>query len=91
MKTSEEKAAQRQKINVIVFAALAFLSLVCLVYSFVQQGIAKESQKLTASQSEELAKNRQELENCKKIAEASAEEAKLQHQRAEEALAKVKK
>ena len=91
MKTSEEKAARRQTINVVVFAVLAFLSLVCLVYSFMQQGIAQESQRLAASQSEELIKCRKELEHQKKIAEMNAMEAERQHLRAEEALKKISK
>jgi hypothetical protein len=92
METSEEKNnSKRQRINVITFGILALLSLVYLVYAFVQQGIAKESQKLAASQHEELIKCRQELEHQKKIAEMNAMEVELQHQRAEEALKKTSK
>ncbi|SRR5258706_579714 len=88
---AQNKELRRARTTAIVFGVIASLSLICLVYAFVQQGIAKENARVANELQIKLDNCEQEAAKQMKLAEAAAEEAKRQHKLLEEALKKIPK
>jgi hypothetical protein len=88
MTDNEQNLLKRQRLLIVIIGILAFTTLVSFVYAFVQQGIAQEYLLLAQKNAIEAQKNAEEAQRQNLLARKSAEEARMQYQRAEAALKK---
>ncbi len=79
-----KRKLQRARITAIVFGVLAGFALIALVYAFVQQGLAKEAEKLAIDNAAKATEQATIANAERKKAEASAAEAKRQQGIAEQ-------
>ena len=99
MENNEVKSLKRQRsILIVIGAVLTFVTLVSMVYAFVQQGIATENAWLAQKKAIEAQENADKANKQMIAAQKSADEAKrqmeiatLQIKRAEEACKKKNK
>ncbi|HLZ17859.1 MAG TPA: hypothetical protein VKQ08_12495, partial [Cyclobacteriaceae bacterium] len=86
-----KRKLERARITAIVFGVLAALALIALVYAFVQQGVAKEQEKLAKENAAQAIQQKNLADQARKDAEKSAEEAKRQQKIAEQNAAEAKR
>lgn len=79
----QKRKLQRARTTAIVFGVITGFALIALVYAFVQQGIAKEQEKLATEKSIEALKNAEEANRERIKAQQAADEAKRQQAIAE--------
>jgi hypothetical protein len=85
METNEPKLLKRQRLLFVIIGLLVITNLASLGYAFVQQGIAKEQEKLAVANAAKATEQANIANAERKKAEALAAEAMVQHKMAEEA------
>lgn len=82
----EKRDLKRTRLNAIVIGSLLCLTLISFVYSFVQQGIAKENLDFVIQLETKLMKNEQDFRERLSLCERQSQ---IEANRADEALARI--
>ncbi|MBS1950611.1 MAG: hypothetical protein OJF59_000802 [Cytophagales bacterium] len=87
----EKDAVKKARITAVVFGMITSVALICLVYAYVQKGVADERLKRANELETKLQQCEQEAMRQQKIAEYNANEAKRQQKLADDQVRNGKK